>query len=320
MYRVGIVGGETHIEEITRLHGSQLEIVGIAVDEHQTEWASEKFGVDVYTDYRRLFDEKSIDIVAIANVNDMRPDVMREALKRGKHVVVDKPMALRLSDVEELEKLAKQNNLRVLMLLTLRGSPWYRKVMEIVRAGTIGEPVHLYGKMSVPLKPEQRPPWFLDKIRSGGPIIDLAIHTIDQLEWVSGCKLTSVTAHEDNISHPEMTQLIDSGAELFTMNNGGTAVVEQDRVSLEYDYRLYVVGTKGQVDMLNNRSIRVQTEKGWQEVSQADLGSPQSVVEDWLASFQGGDALVPDEVSFRISKITCMAKEAAESGRRITLP
>ena len=320
MYRIGIVGGETHIEEITRLHGSQVEIVGVAVDEHQTEWATKQFGVEVFTDYQRLFDEKSIDIVAVANANDLRPGVMREALQRGKHVVVDKPMALKLSDVVELEKLARENNLRVLMLLTLRGSPWYRKVQEIVRSGTIGEPVHLYGRMSVPLKPDQRPPWFLDKIRSGGPILDLAIHTIDQLEWVSGRRLVSVTAHEDNISHPEMTQLIDSGAELFQMENGGTAVVEQDRVSLEYDYRLSVVGTKGQVDMLNNRAIRVQTDDGWQELTSDNLGSAQSVVEDWLSSFHGGEALVPDDVSFRISKITCLAKEAAETGKKISLP
>lgn len=320
MYRVGIVGGETHIEEITRLRGQQIEIVGIAVDPHQTQWAAEKFGVDVYTDYHQLLDEKAPDLVAIANVNDRRAEVMREALARGKHVIVDKPMALQLTDVEELEKMAVAKGRRVLMLLTLRGSPWYRKVKELIQSGAIGEPVHLYGKMSVPLKPEQRPPWFLDKVRAGGPILDLAIHTIDQLEWVSGRKLTSVTAHEDNISHPEMTQLIDSGAALFQMDNGATAVVAQDRVSLEYDYRLSVVGTQGQIDLLNNRVVRVQTAQGWQELGPDDLGSPQSVVEDWLASFQGGQALIPDEISFRVSKIACLAKEAAETGKKMMLP
>jgi hypothetical protein len=89
---------------------------------------------------------------------------------------------------------------------------------------------------------------------------------------------------------------------------------------LEYDYRLHVVGTKGQVDLLNNRSLRVQTEMGWQELGPADLGSPQSVVEDWLASFAGGEALVPDAISFRISKIACLAKQAAQSGQKIMLP
>ncbi|MCC7353606.1 MAG: Gfo/Idh/MocA family oxidoreductase, partial [Anaerolineae bacterium] len=288
MYRIGIIGGETHINEITQLRGKMVEITGVAVRPDQVEWAKKEFGAPVYTDYRRLLDEKPIDIVAVANENDLKAEVMLESLRRGKHAIVDKPMALKLSEVEAIERLAKEKGLRVLMLLTMRGSPWYRKTREIVLSGAIGAPVQVYGKMQVPLKPSERPPWFLDKYRAGGPILDLALHTFDQVEWVTGLNLTAVTAYEANLSHPEMKNLIDSGAELFRLENGGTAFVEQNRVGFDYDYRLYVVGTNGQVNLLNNRSIRVQTQEGWREYGKADLGPTVSVVEDWLKSFNGG--------------------------------
>jgi predicted dehydrogenase len=319
MYQIGIIGGETHIGEITRLRGKMVEIAGVAVRADQVDWAKKEFGVPIYTDYRQLLDEKPIDIVAVANENDLKAEVMLEALRRGKHAIVDKPMALRLSEVDAIERLAHEKKLRVLMLLTLRGDPWYRKVREVVLSGAIGTPVQVYGKMQVPLKPSERPPWFLDKRRAGGPILDLALHTFDQVEWVTGLKVTAVTAYEANLSHPEMNNLIDSGAEFFRLENGGTACVEQNRVGFDYDYRLYVVGTMGQVNLLHNRALRVQTKEGWREYQKGDLGVSLSVVEDWLNSFGGGAALIPDEVSFRISRITCLAKEAADTGKMISL-
>jgi len=321
MYRVAIVGGETHIEEVTHLAGEMLEITGAAVRADRVEWAREQFGAPVFTDVEEMLGEVPADIVVVANENDLKAEVVRSCLERGKHVIVDKPMALKLEEVEGIEGVAREKGLRVLMLLTLRGSPWYRKVKEIVEAGTIGRPMQIYGKMSVELKREQRPEWFLDKRRAGGPILDLAIHTIDQVEWVTGLRLTEVVAYEGNISEPWREELIDSGAMLFRLSNGGTAMIEQNRVmppGTGTDYRLDVVGTKGQVNLRLGEGIAVLTEEGERVLSADQLGASISVVADWLETLEGGrEALVPDEASFRVSRVACLAKIAADSGVRV---
>jgi hypothetical protein len=54
-----------------------------------------------------------------------------------------------------------------------------------------------------------------------------------------------------NLGRRSQTTLIDSGAELFGFDNGGTALVERNRVGLEYDYRLAIIGTAGQVNLLH---------------------------------------------------------------------
>jgi predicted dehydrogenase len=320
VHRVGIIGGETHIQEVTRLQGRLVEIVGVAVRPDLADWAHQQFGLIAVQDFRRLLADAGTDVIAVANENDLRAEVVIEALRQRKHVIVDKPMALTLDEVDQIGAAANEANRRVLMLLSLRGDPWYRAMRDVVQSGAIGETVQVRGHMCVPLNPGERPPWFLDATRSGGPILDLAIHTFDQVEWVTGRRMTWVSAHEGNVSHPELDTLIDSGTELFGLDNGGTAVVEQNRVGLEYDYRLNVVGTAGQVNLLHKRGLRIQTKRGWREVGPADLQEPVSVVEDWLQSLDGGEALIPDAASFRASRIACLAKQAAVTGTRVTLP
>jgi hypothetical protein len=70
MKRIVIIGGETHIAEITRLHGQKLSIAGAAVRQDQIETARERFGGLITTDYVKLFDEIRPDIAAVANEND----------------------------------------------------------------------------------------------------------------------------------------------------------------------------------------------------------------------------------------------------------
>lgn len=324
MYRVAIVGGETHIGEITTLPGQVLRITGVSVRPDQVNWARGSFKAEVFTDFREMLARQPIDIVAVANENDKKAAVILEALKQGKHVIADKPMALTIEELDGIEKRAQEENLRVLMLLTLRGDPWYLELKELVRSGRIGTPMQVYGKMSVELKRDQRPPWFLNKYRAGGPILDMAIHTIDQIEWITGLCLIEVTAYEANISDPVREEFIDSGAMFFRLSNGGTAMVEQNRVmppGAGSDYRFNVVGTKGQVNLRLGKSITIHAQEGGESITADDIGSPVSVVADWLETLSGGtEALVPDEASFRASRIACLAKVSADTGAKVAIP
>jgi len=321
--KVAIVGGETHISEVTALAGSRLEIVGAAVREDQVEKAQSDFGGFVTTDYRRLLRQTNPDIVAVANENDCKAEVCLEALGRGMHLIVDKPLALTLEDTRAIRDAAAKAKRSVLVLLTLRGHPEYRKVREIVLSGEIGEPVQLHGQMSVELKWGKRPPWFFDRRRSGGPILDLAIHMVDQFEWVSGRRLVEVCAHEANVGRPDVAHLIDCGAMLFRLDNDGTALMEQNRLmpaGAGADYRLCVIGTKGRVDLHQGKYLRVLTESGSRALELADLGGWVSVVENWLDALDTGVApLVPDEAGFRANEVCCLAVQAAAQKTTLTL-
>jgi len=192
MYRVGIIGGETHIGEVTALAGSRLQIVAAAVRDDQADWASQTFGCPVVSDYRRLLDEFDPDILSVANENDLRAEVILAALEAGQDVICDKPLCLSMDDQEAIEHaLAENPDRRVLNLLTLRGQPRWMALRDVVRSGRIGAPAFVHVRMAVRLKREQRPPWFLDYRRSGGLFLDLLIHGLDQVEWLTGRRIVA---------------------------------------------------------------------------------------------------------------------------------
>ena len=123
---------------------------------------------------------------------------------------------------------------------------------------------------------------------------------------------------------PDMRNLTDSGAVFFRLDNGGTAFMEHNRLMPKgqgSDYRMRVVGTKGQVDMRMGHYLWKQTEAGRTEFDIKDLGPALSVVESWLDALETGtENLVPDEVSFRVNGICCLAIQAAARGTIVKLP
>jgi predicted dehydrogenase len=94
------------------------------------------------TDYRRLLDRKSIDAVYIsATPENLHFPMAKEFLQAGKHVFLEKPIAVTLEEADELIKLAKQKELKFTIGYSQRFNPKYAYVRRCIRDGTIGKPV-----------------------------------------------------------------------------------------------------------------------------------------------------------------------------------
>ena len=310
-------GGETHIGEITSLSGAQLEIVGSVVREDQRAKAAEEFGAPMYEEESDLYGRARPDIVAIANENDRKADAVLRALREGCDVVADKPLAITFDEQERIEAaLADRPERRLLMLLTLRGQPLWAGLREVVRAGSVGSPAFCHVRMAVQLKREARPSWFLDVRRSGGVFLDLLIHGIDQVEWVTGLRVTGMTATMRNLGDPADPNLRDHAAVFCELDNGGSAVVEGQRMLPDTrgsDYRMLVVGTEGYADLsAAEGSLRLTAPSG-SDTQVSDLPEPRSVVADWLA--EGG--LVDQAASLRANRLALLATRSASERTRI---
>ena len=317
MKRVAIVGGETHIGEITKLTGTQLETVGVVVREDQRAKAAADFGAPLYAGQDELYQQARPEIVAVANENDLKADTVLRALKEGCDVVVDKPLALTSEEQDRIEAaLAAHPERRLLMLLTLRGAPLWAGLRRTVREGVVGVPAFCHVRMSVRLKRAERPPWFLDVRRAGGLFLDLLIHGIDQVEWATGSSVVALTATTGNLQDPADEHLRDHAAVLCELANGGSAVIEGQRMlpdSKGSDYRMLVSGTGGYVDLdMGANTLTVTSPKGANE-NVADLPEPRSVVADWLAA---GD-LVDQAASLRANRLSIAATQSASQGRRL---
>ena len=311
MKRVGIIGGETHIGEITALNGQKLEVAGACVRPDQADAAAAQFGCPIFDSIDALLDA-GLDIVAVANENDLRMDGIVPALERGCDLVVDKPLCIRLEDQGRIEALlSEQSEEKLLMLLTLRGTPVYMGLQQAVSSGRIGEPVFTHVRMAVRLKREERPPWFLDSRRSGGLFLDLLIHGLDALEWITGRRVLSMVAQTGNLDNADDPEIRDHASVYCRMDNGSTAIVEGQRMlpdSKGSDYRVHVAGTQGYADLdLVSGSLHV-TDPDGADAAVNVLPDPISVVADWL---DGGD-VVPQSASLRANRLALLATASAE--------
>lgn len=317
MKKVGIIGGETHIDEITRLRGTHLEIACGAVRADQAEWAAAAFGCPIVEDPAELLGREDLDLVAVANENDLRGRVVLAALRAGKDVIVDKPLALTLHEQHEIEGfLAQHPERRLLMLLTLRGAPAYAGLREVVHSGQIGTPAFVHVRMAVQLRRETRPPWFLDWRRSGGLFLDLLIHGLDQVEWATGRRIVALTANMGNLGEPEDAELRDHAAVYCELENGSSALVEGQRMlpaTRGSDYRMTVAGTQGYADLwFGEGGLRVSDSLGVDREVEA-LPEPVSVVANWL---EGGE-VVGQAASLRANWLAILSTVSAVEHRRV---
>ena len=320
MKKVAIIGGETHIGEITQLAGKELEIVGAVVREDQKEHAAKTFSAPVFDNEDALYAAATPDVVAVANENNQKASVILRALDQGCDLVVDKPLGITMLEHEAVaDRLADNPERRLLMLLTLRGNPLWAGMRDQVAGGAVGKPAFCHVRMAVRLKRAERPPWFLDVNQAGGLFLDLLIHGIDQVEWVTGARITALTAVMGNLSDPSDEKLRDHASVYCELDTGASAVIEGQRMLPDTkgsDYRMHVAGTEGYADlsMADSRLTVTNPSGADQEIS--DLPAAQSVVADWLP----GGELVGQAASLRANYLSALANKSAADGIRIQVP
>lgn len=316
MRKVAIIGGETHIGEITALAGTSLEIIGACVRPDQHDWAASTFGAPVFASVGDLLAQAQPDLVAIANENDLKAEAILAALAAGCDVVADKPLALTPAEQERIESfLAEHPTQRLLMLLTLRGNSEYAGLRQVVQSGEIGAPAFVEVRMAVRLKRAERPPWFLDVNRSGGLFLDLLIHGLDQVEWITGQRIIALTGVTGNLGAPDDADLRDHAAVFCELSGGASALVEGQRMlpdTVGSDYRVLVAGTQGFADLKLGGGVTVSSPAG-ANVALTDLPEAASVVADWL---DGGE-LVPQAASLRANRLALLATQAAVTQTRV---
>ncbi len=170
--------------------------------------------------------------------------------------------------------------------------------------------------MAVRLKRKERPAWFLDVRRGGGLFLDLLIHGIDQVEWVTGARITALSAAMGNLGDPDDQRLRDHASVFCELDNGGSAVIEGQRMLPDTrgsDYRMLVAGTLGYTDLsMAGNSLTVTTPAG-ADTPVTSLPGAQSVVADWL----GGGNLVDQAASLRANRLSVLATQAAEARTRM---
>ena len=192
-WRVGIIGiggifKGSHIGEY--LDDERLEVVALCdiIEERATEIRDKHFpNAAVYTDFRELLKDESIDSVDICTPNYLHSIIAVAAFEAGKHVFCEKPDAVNVEEVLKMNRAAEKAGKTLMIMRNNRFSPASQYAKKYIESGAMGD---IYcgrcgwqRRRGIPGKGG----WFTTKAQSGGgPLIDLGVHMIDLAIWLMG--------------------------------------------------------------------------------------------------------------------------------------
>lgn len=251
MINVGIIGagriGQVHAKSI--LTGvPEARILAIAdpyMKPEVAEWAKSVGIENVYEDYHKILEDDRIDAVLICASTNLHAPISLEAIAAGKHIFCEKPIDQSLEKIEEVRQalLASPKKLVYQVGFNRRYDHNYRALRQAVADGKIGEVQFV----RVSSRDPEPPPAKYVAV-SGGIFMDMMIHDLDMVRYLSGQEIVEVYAQGACMIDPEIGKAGDVDTCTITMKlaNGALATVDGSRKAVYgYDQRGEVFGSKG---------------------------------------------------------------------------
>ncbi|WP_407179464.1 Gfo/Idh/MocA family protein [Bradyrhizobium sp. STM 3562] len=209
-----------------------------------------KFGVPASYDIEEFLARKDIDVVSVLTPSGLHPVHVIACARAGKHVVVEKPMALRLQDADEMIRACDVAGVKLFVVKQNRFNVPVVKAREALDAGRFGKLV--LGTVRVRWCRDQayydqdawRGTWAYD----GGVLCNQASHHIDMLEWFFG---DVVSVHARAVSALVKIETEDTAVATLKFRNGALGIIEATTATRPADLEgsLSILGEKGTVEI-----------------------------------------------------------------------
>ncbi len=188
----------------------------------------ERFGIpDAYDSVDALLADSTIDAVYIASPVYLHTALTKKAADCGKHVLCEKPLGMDTEDALSAVGYCREKGVLLSVGLMMRYGTHIRNVKKIISEGGIGQVVSGNGRFScwTPYTPGR---WLHNAEKAGGgPVMDMGFHLIDLMQYVTGMKVTAVTAMQERITFSGEDYTVDDSSTLILrMENGAQFVVQ----------------------------------------------------------------------------------------------
>ena len=256
--RIGIIGcggiaNGKHMPSLAKL--KNIEMVAFCdIIEDKAQKAAAKFGTadaKVYTDYKQLLADKTIDVVHVCTPNRSHSFITVDALESGKHVMCEKPMAINSEEAKKMLDAAERTGKKLTIGYQTRNRADAVYLKKLVEDGMFGD---IYYAKATALRRRAVPTWgvFLNEFeQGGGPLIDIGTHALDLTLWIMDnykpkyCVGTTFHKLNEQTNQgnawgnwdPEKFTVEDSAFGFVVMENGAT-------INLESSWALNTLDTR----------------------------------------------------------------------------
>ena len=204
MIRIGIAGCGK-IAQVRHLPEYQaradVQIRGLFdLNQERTQALAEQYGATAFATYEDMLADPRIDAISVCSANVAHADMTVAALKAGKHVLCEKPMATTLADCERMVAAAKESGKVLMIDQNQRLAAAHVKAKELIEEGAVGRVISFatafrHGGPETWSVDPGAGTWFFDKARAAmGAMADLGIHKTDLIQYLTGQTVVEVTA------------------------------------------------------------------------------------------------------------------------------
>lgn len=182
--------------------------------------------VEVFTDYMEMIKKVKPDFAMICTESGYHGDIALHCLEEDVHVLIEKPMAMTLEEIDKINELADKKNLKVGVCHQNRFNPPIQKLRKAVDEGKFGRLIN--GTARILWTRDQHyydlAPWRGTKKLDGGTLMNQCIHNIDLLLWMMGSDVVSVQSERGTFLRD--IEMEDFGAILLRFENGSIGIIE----------------------------------------------------------------------------------------------
>ena len=254
--------------------GSSVEAV-MSRNEKNARRYAERHGINKwYTDAQELIDDPDVNAIYIATPPSSHATFAIMAMKAGKPVYVEKPLAANYEDCARVNRVSEETGVPCFVAYYRRYLPYFQKVKQIVQNGTIGNVMNVQVRFAVPPRdldysnPENLPWRLQPDIAGGGYFYDLAPHQLDLLQDMFGVivEADGICANRANLYNVEDSVIACFRFESGLPGSGSWCFVAHESAKED---RITVIGDKGQVSfsVFNYDPIRLNTLDGTQNIT-----------------------------------------------------
>jgi predicted dehydrogenase len=336
MIKFAIVGmghiAKKHVEAINEAEGAELVAVCDAAAERLEEYAGT---YETYTDLDEMLKtNKEIQVVNICVPSGLHARLTKIVAEHGRHIVVEKPMSLKLQDSEEMIKIAKENNVKLAVVHPNRFRPAVMKLREKMEQDVFGTLSH--ANATVRWNRGQayydQAPWRGTKEFDGGVLMNQAIHNLDLLIWFMG-EVESVQAMA--ATRLRKIEAEDVAAAVVRFKSGALGVIEAATTIYpkNLEESLSIFGEKASVKIGGSNALFLETwdfengNEGEKEtfnesIKDNPLGKPghQWIIEDMVQAVKDDrEPIVSGQDGIAPVKLILAILESAETGKEVKL-
>ena len=262
---VGIIGaGKFSHRHIRALQSSgRFEVVAASRrDEGELAGFCEEYGLKAYTDYRKLLMDREVDVVLVSTPHHLHYPIGCESAQMGKHIMLEKPMALTATQCKEMNRVVKENGVTLMIGHTARFTDAFISAKKYLENDELGDLLQVSSVSKTRWVNEDRKDWHLMKKYGGGYLYTLGIHQLDLIMQIVDVPAYSVRGKLGTFFHEQ--EVDDHGMIWINFSNGVMATLLMTGFQIGVnDVSTEIIGRKGQIKFNSTKGALYAENNQW---------------------------------------------------------